>query len=292
MCSSGLASIGLDRLIAGSLDCAHSLRNASINIALHGSTNSLQAPQESGKNAAPSRRCMYSGLEAGSLTCMRWRGGSKRFYARSCYGDIAVRNLTSFFTFGRWVIGIIGLFDALIWTREYFTRPDRDIWIDEIGSVVSLHSVYIGLAAVGVFLMLAGAWPVLVWLCKFPERVKAKRLEEERRKSEKIEAMKKEFLDSQNKAVRSITELLTALHDRNTYIMNHSKIPNLDTNILVMTQNLIASGVLSEAYRKVSNDKLQTHLIRIRPYIVQYGIKRGVAKYEEETSKKKAARKK
>ena len=60
MCSSGLASIGRDRLIAGSLDCAHSLRSASINIALHGSTNSLQASRESGKNAAPSRRRMYS----------------------------------------------------------------------------------------------------------------------------------------------------------------------------------------------------------------------------------------
>ena len=60
MCSNGLASIGLDRLIAGSLDCAHSLRNASINIALHGSTNSLQALRESGENGSPSRPCMYS----------------------------------------------------------------------------------------------------------------------------------------------------------------------------------------------------------------------------------------
>ena len=29
---------------------------------------------------------------------------------------------------------------AVVWVRELFTRPNRDVFVDMIGSVVSLHS--------------------------------------------------------------------------------------------------------------------------------------------------------
>ena len=49
---------------------------------------------------------------------------------------------------GQWGGAFMFYGGAVVWVRELFTRPDRDVFVDMIGSVVSLHSLYLG-AAVG-----------------------------------------------------------------------------------------------------------------------------------------------
>ena len=48
----------------------------------------------------------------------------------------------------RWGGAIFGFVEAVVWVREMLTRPDRDLFVEMLGSVVSLHSLYLG-AAVG-----------------------------------------------------------------------------------------------------------------------------------------------
>ena len=68
-----------------------------------------------------------------------------------------VRNLC------RWGGAVFGIVDAVVWVREMLTRPDRDIFVEMFGSVVSLHSLYFGATVGGIALTMACAWPVVGW---------------------------------------------------------------------------------------------------------------------------------
>jgi len=74
----------------------------------------------------------------------------------------------------RWAFGLIGLAKAAIWIREMLVRPDRDVLIDMIGSVVSIHSLYLGGAIFGVGIVIVSAIPVIQWIFKWPERRRAR----------------------------------------------------------------------------------------------------------------------
>lgn len=67
-------------------------------------------------------------------------------------------------TIVRWVAGLWGLFQGVAAIRELVTRQDRDVLVEMIGSVISLHSIYFGAAAVGGVLALAAAIPAVRWL--------------------------------------------------------------------------------------------------------------------------------
>ena len=71
---------------------------------------------------------------------------------------------------GQWVAGIVGLVDAVVWVREMLTRPDRDIYVEMLGSIVSLHSLYLGAATGGAVVALGCAWPVARWVIGIPKR--------------------------------------------------------------------------------------------------------------------------
>ena len=63
----------------------------------------------------------------------------------------------------RWGAGLGGLFQVVGATRELLTRPDRDVWVEQMGSVVSLHSLYLSASVVGAVIVLASAFPAVEW---------------------------------------------------------------------------------------------------------------------------------
>ena len=65
--------------------------------------------------------------------------------------------------FLQWSGAIFGLVDVVVVVREMLTRPDRDLFVEMLGSVVSLHSLYLGAAVGGAALTMACAWPVVGW---------------------------------------------------------------------------------------------------------------------------------
>ena len=65
--------------------------------------------------------------------------------------------------FLQWGGAVFGFVEAAVWVREMLTRPDRDLFVEMLGSVVSLHSLYLGAAVGGVALTMACAWPVVGW---------------------------------------------------------------------------------------------------------------------------------
>ena len=65
--------------------------------------------------------------------------------------------------FFRWGGAVFGFVEATVWVREMLTRTDRDIFVEMFGSVVSLHSLYLGAAVGGGVLTMACAWPVVGW---------------------------------------------------------------------------------------------------------------------------------
>ena len=64
----------------------------------------------------------------------------------------------------RWGAGLGGLFQVVGATRELLTRPDRDVWVEQMGSVVSLHSLYLSASVVGAVIVLASAFPAVEWV--------------------------------------------------------------------------------------------------------------------------------
>ena len=65
--------------------------------------------------------------------------------------------------FGQWGGAFIFYGKTVVWVREFLTRPDRDILVDMIGSVVSLHSLYIGAAVGSGILALGCSWQSVLW---------------------------------------------------------------------------------------------------------------------------------
>ena len=53
---------------------------------------------------------------------------------------------------GRLIAGAWGVTQVSVAIYELATRPDRDVWVDMIGSVVSLHSLYLAAILIGFML--------------------------------------------------------------------------------------------------------------------------------------------
>ena len=79
---------------------------------------------------------------------------------------------------GRWVLGLLGLFDVIGTTWELFARPNRDILVEMLGSAISLHAILAGAAGVGIVLVLVAIFPVLRWIYKFLKKVEDWRIRE------------------------------------------------------------------------------------------------------------------
>ena len=76
---------------------------------------------------------------------------------------------------GQWGGSIVFYGNAVVWIRELLTRPDRDVFVDMIGSVVSLHSLYIGAAVGSSILAVWCSRAVFVWAWKIKRQWEHKR---------------------------------------------------------------------------------------------------------------------
>ena len=77
----------------------------------------------------------------------------------------------------RWAGIVFGAIDIAVAIRETLTRPNRDVFTEMLGSVVSLHSIYLGAAVGGSIIMLVCSWPLFQWLWAIPDRRKKKEQE-------------------------------------------------------------------------------------------------------------------
>ena len=75
---------------------------------------------------------------------------------------------------GQWGGFAIFWGNVVVWGRELLTHPDRDVFLDMIGSVVTLHSLYLGGAVSSAILALACSGPVISWTIGVNRRRKDK----------------------------------------------------------------------------------------------------------------------
>ncbi len=64
---------------------------------------------------------------------------------------------------GQWGGAVIFYGNVVVWVRELFTRSDRDVCVEMIGSIVSLHSLYLGAAVGSVILAFGCSWAGISW---------------------------------------------------------------------------------------------------------------------------------
>ena len=170
----------------------------------------------------------------------------------------------------RWIFGLVGVANLTISIREWLTREDRDV-LEILGSVVSLHSTYLASVVVSAIIVMACAFPALQWAWEMPAR------RQERQRAE-LEQKRKKYLEEKNEGIKNITELIELLSSFG-YAMRSS----VDkTNILILKASLINKGVVPDRYRHAPDAMWKTRLEGVLPYIVQYEVKQGVARYERD----------
>ena len=169
----------------------------------------------------------------------------------------------------RWIFGLASLFNATVMAWELFTRPDRDVWVEQLGSVVSLQSIYLGGVVVSVVVLIACAFPVLRRWWEIPRR----RQERERERQSK----------RQKEVIHTITQLKELL--RNAIFQSIYSSPNENTSILLLKEILINQGVAPNTYRDASDRTWKIRLDDILPYIIQHGIEHGAARYEADADR-------
>ena len=189
----------------------------------------------------------------------------------------------------RWAVGLIGLINAVISIRELLTRPDRDVWVEKLGSVVSLHSIYLGVAAACIVVVLACSSSFLTWLFEkalwvreIPKR--RRELEQERVRAQRAKAEQgrkqehKKRTNRKTRIVKTITDLREFLED--PFWQNSPIRSQTDTEILLLKQDLINANVAPERHRDATDAVWRVFLEGVLPQIIQYGVKYGVARYE------------
>ena len=66
-----------------------------------------------------------------------------------------------------WAGAITGMFGAASGIWEIATRPNRDVWVEMIGSVISLHSLYFGAVVIFAAIALVCSIRVVCWVLKW-----------------------------------------------------------------------------------------------------------------------------
>ena len=163
----------------------------------------------------------------------------------------------------QWTGGLIGLINTVVWMRELRIRPNRDVWVEMLGSVVSLHSIYLGFAVAGTVVTLAFSFPFLTWLFE-----KALWICEIRKRREA-------------RIVEAITVLRGLLDDSYRQLISLSS--EQSTAILRCKQDLINKGIVPERYIAVPDHMWQTRLKDVLVYIIHHGVKHGVSQYEKDS---------
>ncbi len=152
---------------------------------------------------------------------------------------------------------LIGLFNAAVSIREWSSRPDRDIWIEEIGGFVSLHSIYMGIFVVGVAMILFSAWHKIVMILSVPEKIRQKK----KRESDRNRAALVEWID-----------LLTIIIPGSQFPVY--SIPNISpenqSNIEIAIGELRKFGLYPN--EKLSGYQAMEYLTGMKPYLASHDI--------------------
>ena len=176
----------------------------------------------------------------------------------------------------RWGGAIVGAVQVTVWLREVLTRPNRDVF-EMMGSVVSLHSLYLGAAVGGSILTLGCGWPLLRWTWEAPAR-KRKR-EQDQREGEEIRRRNKD---------RAISlQTMTNLQELQDRLMNEignsprNLIENQET-IRVLTNYFRAMGFeLPEIDGEATYPRLHHCVSGLLPKVKLYGVERVISDMEE-----------
>lgn len=114
----------------------------------------------------------------------------------------------------------VGIFLDVVGLRELFTRPDRDVLVETIDSVVSLHSVYLGVVVCATVIILFFGWE----LCK--DKLPSARFKS---KSNFIEHAMSRFISDHIRGpitVDTLTPPTKAVMNELVYVLSDFKIPH------------------------------------------------------------------
>ncbi len=78
---------------------------------------------------------------------------------------------------------------------EWSSRDNREVLVELIGSVVSLHSIYLGIVIFLVLILLVAVWPGLVWVYNFRQNSKYEILEKQRQETREAIELMNDFRD-------------------------------------------------------------------------------------------------
>ena len=177
----------------------------------------------------------------------------------------------------RWGGAIAGAVQVTVWLREALTRPNRDVLTEMMGSVVSLHSLYLGAAVGGSILTLGCGWPLLWWVWAAPAR-KRKREQYQR------DVEENRRLDKDRKINQQTMDNLQELQDRlKTEIdgLSKNRTENQAT-IRILTNYLRDMGFdLPEIGGDATYPSLHYRVSGLLPQVRLYGVRRVISDRDE-----------
>ena len=183
---------------------------------------------------------------------------------------------------GQWGGAVMFYGSAVVWVRELFTRPDRDVFVDMIGSVVSLHSLYLGAAVGGSILAIGCSLPLLRWIWRTPGR-RRKKNQERLARDEDVRQSKER--DRSKQIVTNLESLQKRLdNEANPSLEGINHIENEET-IRLLANNLNSIGLKLPRIegQPVNYRRLYNHVSRLLPRVRLYGIEHVISGTSKET---------
>ena len=182
----------------------------------------------------------------------------------------------------RWLVRLVGLFNFVVWMREFIIRPDREVWVEQMGSFVSLHSLYLGGIMVGAMLMLAGSWPVVRWIWEVPKRQEERKKQALAQRQQEEQKKRKATVERQADVIEMATNLIGMIDSIFSSGMLSTD-ASTKTRMLILKRRLIREGVVPESFESEYEDEWRIRLNGVLPYIIQHGVEHGVTQYDQES---------
>ena len=163
---------------------------------------------------------------------------------------------------------VFGAMQVTVPIVEILTRPNRDVFTEMLGSVVSLHSLYIGVAFGGLIIMVVCSWPLFQWLWDIGER---------RRKKEQEQLTKAE--DERLAKIQELNEIVTnnlkSLQLRTMDELDGNRINHIENHetIKILTNDLKAMGFDLPDIKGMANYlSLHDCVSKLLPQVKLFGV--------------------
>lgn len=164
---------------------------------------------------------------------------------------------------------LVGLFGAGVTAYELLTREDRDLWVEQMNSFISLHGLYWGLAAASAGLILPSVAPWVKWVLGFPKWLwEIPKRQEERESNDAIVALEK------------LQSLLINEIRRPTGRYRGNIFENRE-EISILKREIIQIG-FSVDVDDANHRFWHLRVSRILPYARKYGVRYAVRKFNED----------